>query len=64
MVLPSALAVLTREARVTATSLATGVIITLMISAASACCCRSQEQGAGSVYVQETLLPPASLTAS
>ena len=59
MVLPSALAVVTREARVTATSLATGVSIFLMISAA-----RSQEQGAGSVYVQETLLPPAFLTAS
>ena len=36
MVLPSAPAVLTREARVTATSLATGVTIVLMISAASA----------------------------
>ena len=36
MVLPSAPAVVTREARVTATSLATGVTIVLMISAASA----------------------------
>ena len=58
MVLPSALAVLTREARVTATSLATGVSIFLMISAASACCCRSQEQGCGQCLC--TGDPPAS----